>query len=193
LRLIGVTGGIFCGKTTVSAFFKELGAHLIDADKITHDVYRKDGKIKRAILESFGKEVLRGSAISRKKLGEVAFLGRKNIRKLCAIVHPAVIEKIKKEVKNSKREDVVIDAPLLIETGLHKAVDYVVVVTARPEKQILRGRRKGLTKEAILRRSRFLVPIGKKIKCADFVVRNNKSKKSTRKKIYKIWKKIREG
>jgi len=188
MTLVGVTGAFCTGKTTVCAFFKNLGAHVIDADKIVHRLYKKDEKIKNAILKNFGKIVFTpGGEVDRKKLREVAFRNRRNLNKLCGIVHPEVIKEIKKMVKLSKKFIIAIDAPLLIEANLQREVDYVVVVTAGLKKQIERGARRGFKKHDCLARRRLQLPLREKIKYADFVVNNNRSREYTKKEVVRIW------
>ena len=190
-KVIGVTGGFCTGKTTVALFLKNMGAYLIDADRITHCLYAKDKKLKSTISREFGKEVFIQGRLSRRKLGKATFNSKKNLKKLCGIVHPNVIKEIKKEIKSSKKPFIVVDAPLLIEVGLHKFVDYVVVVKATLKKRIKRCSGKGFTKQDVLRRSALQIPLKKKIKHADFVIDNNRSKRYAREEVKKFWKKIR--
>lgn len=191
MTVIGVTGGFCTGKTTVCAFFRDLGAHMIDADKIVHQLYKKDKKIKRAILKNFGKEVFALGKIDRTKLAKAIFGSKGSLRKLCNIVHPKVIKKIKEEIKKRKKSSAtVIDAPLLIEAYLHKAVDYVVVVKVARPRQIERCIQRGFTKRNFLVRSALQMPLREKIKYADFVINNNGSKKYTRNEVIKVWKEI---
>ena len=118
---IGVTGSFGTGKTTIAAMFKELGAKVIDADKIVHSLVDRN---------------------MRKKLAKVVFKRKEYINKLCKIVHPFVIDKIRAVCKKYKNRVVVIDAPLLIETGLHKKMDFIVVVKAKKSVQIKRVMKK---------------------------------------------------
>ncbi|UCD55829.1 MAG: dephospho-CoA kinase [Candidatus Omnitrophota bacterium] len=188
--VIGVTGGFCTGKTTVCAFFRKLGARVIDADKIVHRLYKKNKKIRNAVLKNFGKIVfMPGGRIDRKKLREAAFRNRRSLNKLCGIVHPEVIKEIKKMMKAAKKI-VIIDAPLLIEAGLHKRVDYIVVVKAGLKKQLERGARRGFKKHDCLARRRSQMPLRKKIKYADFVINNNRSREYTKKQVIKIWKEL---
>jgi len=189
MRLIGVTGSFCTGKTTVSRFFEKLGARVIDADKIVHRLYGRDKKVKRAILKNFGSTVFTpAGGLDRRKLSKIAFSNRRNLNKLEAIIHPEVIKKIKKVVKFSKKSVIVIDAPLLIEANLHKVVDYIVVVKATLAMQIERGIRRGFKKEDCLARRKLQMPLSKKIKYADFVINNNRSREYTKKQVIRAWK-----
>ena len=193
MTLIGVTGGFSTGKTTVCRFFGELGASLIDADKIVHQLYRKDKKIKRSILKNFGEKVLTRGRIDRAKLGKIVFNKKGSLIKLCNIVHPKVIKKIKEKARRSKRGTYVIDAPLLIEANLHKFVDCVVVVRVAPKVQVARCRKKGFSKKDLALRGSSQMSLQGKLKIADFVVDNNHSKQNTKKEVMKIWQKLKRG
>ncbi|MCQ9206340.1 MAG: dephospho-CoA kinase [Omnitrophica bacterium] len=190
MKRIGITGGLCAGKSTVASFFKDLGARVIDADKLVRDLYKKDAEIKKAIRNNFGKKVFTQGVISRKKLAGAVFANKRALQKLCRIIHPKVIKKIKDESGKSKRAVTVIDAPLLIEVGLHRAVDAVVVVRAKRQKWIRRGMARGLTPREAIKRQAAQMPLREKVKYADFVINNDKSRENTRKAVVKIWQEI---
>jgi len=170
--IIGLTGSFGTGKTTVAKIFKRKGAKVIDADKIVHQFI---------------------SPSKRKELAKIVFKKKKYLELLCKVLHPLVIKKIKKEIKrlNPKRNIIVIDAPLLIETGLHRIVDYLLVVKAKRKTQIERiTKRMGLSKKDILRRIRFQMPLKRKIAMADFVIDNDGSLQDTKRQIDSIWEKL---
>lgn len=187
MTLVGVTGAFCTGKTTVCAFFKELGARVIDADKIVQRLYRSDKRIIRLVRKNFGDGVFTKGRIDTAKLKVAAFASKRALEKLCRIVHPRVIETMKKEAKKSDKAVTVLDAPLLIEAGLSKDVDYVVVVTATMEKRIERAAGRKYTKKDIYLRKARQMALGEKIKRADFVINNNRSKRYMKKQIRGIW------
>lgn len=187
MTLVGVTGGFCTGKTTVCGFFKELGAHVINADKIVHQLYKKNKKIKSLVKKHFGKQVFKRGEIDRVKLGEIVFGSRKNLKKLCRIVHPSVIMIMKKEAGKSKKPVTVLDAPLLIEAGLCGYADYVVAVTATMKKIIQRCSARKYTKKDIEARSARQMSLSEKIRRADFVIDNNSSRKYTKKEVKRVW------
>ncbi|MBL7158064.1 MAG: dephospho-CoA kinase [Candidatus Omnitrophica bacterium] len=190
--IVGLTGCFGSGKTTVAGFFKNMGAYVIDADSLVHEIYSQDVRIKRKIIAQFGKCVSAPrDRIDRKKLGEAAFKSRKALRKLCRIIHPEVIRRIRSLTGKTKREIVVIDAPLLLEAGLVGAVDLVITVKASRKKSIERCLNKGFGRMDILRRLSFQIPMRKKIALADFVIDNNYSKEESRKKTAIIWQELR--
>ena len=187
MTVVGVTGAFCTGKTTVCGFFKELGARVIDADKIVHRLYKKNKKIKALLKKNFGEQVLRRGKIDRTKLAKIAFSSKKNLNRLCRIVHPSAIRIMKEEAARSHRRVTVLDAPLLIEAGLSKEVDYVVAVTASMKKRIKRCVTRKYTKKDIRARSARQMSLRKKIGCADFVINNNGSKRYAKKKVRSIW------
>lgn len=190
--VIGVTGTFCTGKTTVSRLFGKLGAYVIDADRIVRQLYTEDKEIKNAVLKKFGSVVFApGGGINRKKLGKIAFKNRGNLNKLERTIHPKVIKKIKEMVKLSKKDVVIVDAPLLIEADLQRAVDYIVVVASSLKKQFELADRRGFTKRDCLQRRKLQRPLREKIKYADFVIDNNRSKAYTKKQVVKVWKGLR--
>ena len=190
MKLIGVTGSIATGKTTVVNMFRKFGAFAIDADKIVHELYKKDKDIKRKVLKVFGKKILTRDKIDRHKLARYAFKDKKSIKRLCKIVHPEVIKKIAEEIKKTKKRITILDAPLLIEAGLMRSVDCIIVVSSSLARQIERSRKIGLTKNELLKRRALQMPLNKKEKFADYIICNNGSKSQMRKEVKKIWQKL---
>ena len=190
MTVLGVTGGFCAGKTTVAKFFEGEGARIIDADKIVHEIYKKDADVKKAILKNFGTKAFLKNEIDRKALGAIAFRNKKNLKKLCAIIHPVAIKKIKAICGKRRSGLLVIDAPLLLEANLGKLTDFVLVVSASSGNQLLRCRKRGFSKkDFLLRRSYQKSPVEKK-KRADFVIDNNHSKEETEKEVKRLWKEL---
>ncbi|MFA5142898.1 MAG: dephospho-CoA kinase [Candidatus Omnitrophota bacterium] len=191
MRVIGLTGDFGTGKSFVASIFKSLGAKIIDADLIAHKVIRKGRPAYRRIIGAFGRDVLKGDGeIDRKKLGGRVFARPAvSLRRLNAIVHPEVIREIKRSIAALGKSDIaVVDAPLLVEAGFGKSVDKLVVVKCSKRRQIERCRKKFcLQNSEILRRIESQMPLSKKIKMADFVIDNNKTKSSTKRQVRKVW------
>ena len=197
--VIGLTGSFATGKSTVAGMFKELGARVLDADTIAHDLIRPGRDCWRKIVHCFGPDILnRNQSINRDKLAKIVFRKRQDLRKLEEIIHPLVVREIAGrlgKIENSrKNEIVVIDAPLLIEVGLAKKVDTLIVVKLNRTEQIARAlKQKGISRAQILKRIRSQLPLSKKIAIADYVIDNNRRKNDTRRQVKKIWEEIKNG
>ncbi|MBU4376132.1 MAG: dephospho-CoA kinase [Candidatus Omnitrophica bacterium] len=197
--IIGITGGMGTGKTSVAAMFKKFGALVLDADKIAHYDMEKGKNMYEMIIKEFGKDILlRSGQIERRKLAAVVFKDRIALDRLCAIVHPVVIrhvnEYIKKATKKPEIPAVIIDAPLLLEAGMHSMLDALIVVKASVRTQIERtGKKTGQSPAEIKRRMRNQIPLRKKLILADYIIDNEGSKRNMRKIVSKIWKEIKSG
>ncbi|MDD5045128.1 MAG: dephospho-CoA kinase [Candidatus Omnitrophica bacterium] len=195
MKVLGLTGSWGTGKTTVARMFKRLGANIIDADKIAHCLIRPHSAVYRQIVSVFGKRFTKpGSpSIDRKKLARAAFANKVLLKKLNKIMHPAIILGIKLELKKNRSKLVVLDAPLLIETGLDSITDKLIVVSLDKAEQLKRLKRKtGLSSKDIKRRISSQLPLGTKIKKADFVIDNNGTKKNTYQQVKAVCKKLNE-
>ena len=192
--IIGVTGSFGTGKSTVAGMFKKLGALLIDADKIAHDVILPGRAIHGKIVSLFGTGILRKDrSIDRKRLGKIIFKDKNKRRLLSSLVHPEVLKEMK--ILVSKRRSAgkifVVDVPLLIESGSVDMVDKLVVVVAAKKTQVKRSMKKwNLTKSDVEKRIRSQMPLSKKKRMADFTIDNNKSFYTTKKVVQNIWREI---
>ena len=191
--VIGVTGSLGTGKSFVAGVFKSLGAKVLDADRMAHESLKKGTRTYRRIVRIFGKAVLnRAGGIDRKMLAERVFTNKSALEKLNSIIHPDVIRRIKYIIgKAPKDKAVVIDAPLLVEAGLAGMVDILIVVKASRKNQYCRcAKSLGIGKEECERRLRNQMALSKKLKMADFVIRNDRTKVRTRKQVRQIWGKL---
>lgn len=175
----GLTGGIACGKSLVSAELKRLGAHIVDADLISRELMEKGTDVYDGVVREFGQSILRpDGSIDRKALGAIVFSDREKLLRLNALTHPAIIKAASEEVERIRKDSpdtvIVVDAALLIEAGMHRAVDRVIVVYADEEKQMERmKKRDGLDEPEAGRRLKCQMPIKEKIKYADYLIENN--------------------
>jgi len=193
--IIGLTGGIASGKTTAARLFKKKGALVLDADAIGHKVIERGNPAYRKVVSFFGSEILnKNRAINRRGLAEIVFSSYLKLKKLNSFVHPEIIKIIKGEAKKWKgKKVIVIDAPLLIETGLHKEVDKVVVVTCRIKTQIERLiKRDGLSPREARERVSFQLPLRDKVKLADEVIDGELSLKNLQARVNRIWQEFLE-
>lgn len=186
MTLIGLTGSLGCGKTTVARIFAKLGAVVLDADAIVHEQLKTTGKAFTKVVRTFGRNIISDGEIDRRKLAEIVFRDPRKLKQLTSIVHPIAFKEVRSRVNDLKKASnaclVVIDAPLLIEAGWHRWVDYVIVVKASRELQIRRIMAQRHMKRAdIIRRLKAQLPVTQKINMADIVIDNRKSLKSTEK------------
>ena len=196
--VIGLTGGIASGKSTVSAKLKELGAAVIDADLLARDVVRKGEIAYNKIVQCFGADILlpRGE-INRKKLGDIVFSDKEKLELLNSITHPEIINRMKERIQELKAEGdkvIVVDAAILIEMGLHKYVDSVWVLSVDRETQLKRlaERDKYDYREAENRiNSQFTDEVRKKY--ADVVIDNSKPIEEVEKRLEELWNNIAGG
>lgn len=173
--LVGITGIIGSGKTTVSSMLKEKGLEVIDLDRIAKEVLSLEN-VKKEIGNVFGTEYISGDHVNIGKMGSTVFQNRDSLKKLEDIVHPAIVERLfrnAEQIEKSGAKSVIIDGPLLFETGLYRKMDRTVVVSTDAE--ILTGRLKnrGMDEEDFKRRMAFQVPLKEKEKTADWVMHNN--------------------
>ncbi|MDI6641884.1 MAG: dephospho-CoA kinase [Elusimicrobiota bacterium] len=191
--IVGLTGGIATGKSTVVKEFKKLGAEIIDSDRIAHRVIRKGSKQYRKILKVFGKEILKSNKeINRKKLAKIIFENSKKRKLLEKITHPAIISEIKTELTRlsaySPTRLIVLDAPLLFEKKLDRLVDKTVLVYAPEKVQIKRiMRRDKISKENAIRRISAQLPIEYKKNLANYIINTSCSLNSVMKQTKKIF------
>ena len=198
---VGLTGGIASGKSVVSKIFVELGAHCIDADEIAHELMLPGEPVYDEVVKSFGNEILNSDkTVDRAKLAELAFDKRKpRIYELNRLIHPGVIERYEKWMQEigSREPDavMVLEAALLLEAGLRRRFDDIVVVTCKPQQRIERwAARHKLDLETarteVTRRMMAQAPVEAKIQAADFVIDNSGSVEETRKQVEDVYKKL---
>ncbi len=196
MKIIGLTGNIASGKTEVAKIFKELGAKIIDADKIAREVVEPGEPAWQEIAHEFGSNILNSDgSINRKKLGEIIFNDERRREHLNRITHPRIMTKIKETIDHYKKENVklvIIEAALIVERGgLLNVIDELIVVSADAETQIERiMTRDGLQRDEALSRMESQMPISEKTKHAAYIIDNSRSLRETRKQVEEIWTKI---
>lgn len=175
--IIGLTGGIGTGKSTVSAMLKAKGIMVIDSDQIAREVVEPGSKALAQIVAHFGQEVLLPDGrLNRKALGVRVFGNEEERKRLMEITHPAIFAETEKRISEAKRNGealIVLDSPLLIETGRYKQTDLVVLVYADEETQLQRiMSRDNLTEEEARYRINAQMPIDEKRQYADIIIDN---------------------
>ncbi len=197
--LVGLTGGIATGKSTVARLFQECGAAVIDADVLARQAVEPGKPAWRDIVRTFGKGILNPDrTINRRALGAIVFRAPTKLRRLNAIVHPRVARAQARLVREIARKDpdaiIVYDVPLLFEAAAHRRVDKVVVVTADRKTQISRlQQRNHLTRAEALRRIRSQMPLGKKTIRADYVLDGTLPLARLRRKVARIFEQLRHS
>lgn len=195
--IIGLTGGIATGKSTVANILKSLGSYVIDADKISHEILDESKEAYKAVVEEFGKDILdENDKIDRKKLGKEVFSENKKLQKLEKITHPFILKEIKDDIKKNKNrhKHLVLDAPLLFETNLDEVVDCTILIVCDYSIQIKRIKmRDGLSVEEAKKRIEAQMPLSEKKKLADEIISNNSSREELIFKVLRKWKKLNLG
>lgn len=197
--LIGLTGGIATGKSTVAKMFKRCGAVIIDADQLAREVVRPGKPAWRDIVRIFGKHVLRSDRLlDRHTLGAIVFRNPAKLRCLERIIHPRVAHEQARLTKTIARKHpktvVVYEVPLLFEAGVDKRVDRTIVVTADRETQIARLRkRNGLSRAEAIRRIKSQMPLATKCRRADTVLDGTRSRSALAKQVSALWKAFRQS
>lgn len=195
--LVGLTGGVATGKSTVARMFKQCGAVVIDADELAHEVVKPGKPAWREIVKTFGKTVLNADrTFNRRELGAVVFRNQTKRRRLERIIHPRVAREQTRLTKQAARKDshavVIYDVPLLFEAGIDTRVDTTIVVTADRETQIARLKtRNDLSRAEAIRRIRSQMPLAKKIQRADHVLNGTLSRPSLRRQVNLLLKYLR--
>ena len=197
---IGLTGGVACGKSTVAKMFAELGARVIDADKIVHELYRKGEPVHDELVKRFGKDILGADGeIDRRRLAAMAFEGGR-VQELNSIVHPAVgvrQQQWLQEVAAGQPDAIaVVEATLTLEAGGKARFDKIVVVTCLPDQKIARYANRAGIAEAearaeVERRSKAQWSDEEKARLADYVIDNSGALDQTRRQVERIYTELR--
>jgi dephospho-CoA kinase len=200
--LLGVTGGIASGKSTVAQFLKDLGASVIDFDVIAREIVEPGKAALREIVDYFGEKVLdKEGSLDRKRLSEIVFQDREKRKKLEGMTHPRIVDAFIKEANHLAKEepDAIIQAviPLLFEVSLQHLFHKTLVVYIPREKQIERlTKRDRISTELASSIINAQLPIDEKISMADFVINNEDSVEETRVQVNELWqilKKLQEN
>ena len=200
--IVGVTGGIACGKSTVSKLLSKKGAIPINSDEIGHQFLKRGSPVMGALLEAFGADILDESGdVSRQKLATIVFNDKAARERLNAIMHPPIVEKSRSEANRLVTEDanciVLIDAPLLIEANSQDTVDIIVVVTASTQTQLQRLLERAIAQNRppsqaeAQARIDSQIPLSEKVKYADFVLENDGTLEELERKVDGLWHEIR--
>jgi dephospho-CoA kinase len=197
--IAGLTGGIASGKSTVAAMLAEVGARIVDADRIAHQVVLKGQPAWRDIVEHFGKGILNSDGqIDREALGAIVFNNTEAKKVLNEIVHPYVFELMQRDIRqlavDHPTDLVILDVPLLIESGCHTSLPVVILVYVPQAVQQERlMQRDGLTAKDANARIHAQMPIDAKRKHADYIIDNTGDRNTTRQQVLTIYDQLHAG
>ena len=197
---VGLTGGIAAGKSVVGEMFAAQGAHVIQADQISHQLMQPGQAVYQEVVHHFGAEILDpDGTVNRARLGELAFGGPNRpsrIQELNQIVHPAVVRRQEEWMTEVGRRDphaiAVVEAALILEAGMAGGFDRLVVVTCRPEQRIERWAQRlkvdqETARREVARRMAAQIPDEEKIRAADYVIDNSGSLDETCRQVREIY------
>jgi dephospho-CoA kinase len=190
---VGLTGNIASGKSYAASVFSELGAHVIDADRVVHDLLASGTQTYIRIVDAFGDQILGpNKEIDRKKLGLIVFSDAQKRSTLNALTHPVVKTEILRRIHEleaaSSSGMVIVDAALMIETGGYKMYDCLVVVACDPALQVSRlMSRDGLTEAEARARMSSQMPMEEKLKLADYTIDTSGTLKKTHDQVESIY------
>ena len=197
---VGLTGGVACGKSTVAKMFAELGANIVDADTIAHELYRPGQEVLQELVKHFGSEILKPDGeLDRAKLATLVFDGGR-VEELNKIVHPAVIRQQDQWMRSLGEKDryavAIVEAALILEAGVKDHFDRIMVVTCKPEQKVARfAKRTGMSEDAaradVERRNKAQMPDEEKARRADFVIDNSGSPEETRHQVQRIYSELK--
>jgi dephospho-CoA kinase len=190
--IIGLTGGIGTGKSESVKYFMKYGAEIIDCDIIARECSELK-EIRAKIKEKYGKDVVKGEKIDRKKLKEIVFEDKEKLKQLNEIMHPEILKRVRnKIIENSEKNLIVVDMPLLFEVGFEKEVDKIVLINAPFEVQIERViSRDSLNYDEAIKIIKTQMSMAEKIKKSDYIIDNSGSKKELGEKIFNLINKIK--
>jgi dephospho-CoA kinase len=194
--VIGLTGGIASGKSTVAKVLKEWGVFVIDADKVAREVIEPGTKAWQELVVYFGKEILNEDrTINRRKLGQIVFGNYEKLSILNEITHPPLLKEIRDRIEKFEQQYgekgvLVLDAPLLLEMNMEDWVDQVWLVVVDKETQVQRVmKRDGITREEALERIEAQMPTSEKMKYAHVIINNTETEEQMRNQLKIIWEK----
>jgi len=197
LRL-GLTGGIASGKSAVAAMLREMGYAVLDADSLAHKLIEPGQLAYDEVVQEFGKDVLAtGGRVDRAKLSAIVFNDRAKLDRLNAIVHPRVAEVIFSQFEAWKRagirDAVFVEAALLVESGIHKSLDGLIVAWCTPQQQLERLVTRGLSEAEARRRIAAQLPVEEKLLLATEKIDCSGSLENTRRQVEALASKLRRA
>lgn len=188
MLIVGLTGGIGAGKSTVANMFAQLGALVVDADQLAREAIEPGTSGFDEVVDTFGEKVLADGEIDRKKLGKIVFKDVNARKKLEAIVHPRVQEALARKIKSLSPGDVLVyEIPLLVETGAKDKFDYIITVEADIENRLDRLFERGMDEDEAERRIAAQASREQREAVADSVIINDGDRAELFAECARIW------
>ncbi len=188
MRVIGLTGGIGCGKSLAAQYFAELGALVIDADQLARAAIERGSDGFDQVVALFGDSILKDGNIDRRALGELIFKDAKAKTQLENIIHPFVRREFEEAVASLKGDQVLVyEIPLLVETKAHERFDVVITVESEMENRVARLRGRGMHISEIEGRIAAQATREQRIEVADFLIENDGSEDELLRQVENIW------
>jgi dephospho-CoA kinase len=188
MRVIGLTGGIGCGKSLAAQYFAELGALVIDADQLARAAIERGSDGFDEVVALFGDGILKDGNIDRRVLGQLIFKDAKAKSQLENIIHPFVRREFEEAVASLKGEQVLVyEIPLLVETKAHERFDVVITVESEMENRLARLRGRGMQISEIEGRIAAQATREQRIEVADFLIENDGSEDELLRQVENIW------
>ena len=185
--ILGLTGGIAAGKSTVSRLLREAGCAIVDADEISRNITKKGAPGYEAVRRAFGPSFFSGGTLDRRKLAKSAFSSKQRTEKLNSVLHPLILAETRRQIQRCQAQGVgviVLDAPLLCESGLVPWCDRVAVVTCEKETRIRRAMaRNNETREAVEARILRQTSDEEREKIADYLINNDGTEQETARQV----------
>jgi dephospho-CoA kinase len=188
MRVIGLTGGIGCGKSLAAQYFAELGALVIDADQLARAAIERGSDGFDEVVNLFGDSILKDGNIDRRALGELIFQDPTAKKQLENIIHPFVRKEFEEAVASLKGDQILVyEIPLLVETGAQERFDVVITVESEMENRIARLRGRGMHISEIEGRVAAQATREQRIEVADFLIENDGSEDELLRQVENIW------
>lgn len=183
--LVGLTGNFGTGKSTAAGFFRKAGAQVVSTDKIAHEVFQKGNPLHSRLRRLFPE--LKGS-LRREKIAVIVFRSRRRRKRLESLVHPYVFNRIQQEIRRTRKRIMILEVPLLFESGFYRRCDLNILVQAPFQRTLQRLRRQGFSRTQVEARWRAQWPSREKAGRADFLIDNSDGLRNTRRQTQRIWK-----
>jgi dephospho-CoA kinase len=193
MKIIGITGGIGSGKTTVSNMLREVGYPVFDSDLTAKHIYNSDSSVITSLKKMFGDDIYDGKNIlDRKKLASIVFTDKQSLEKLNSVIHPKVRELMFMVMKETYTDLFFVESAIMFESGLHKDMDKVICVVAPKETRIERTiKRDGVTREDVENRMRFQICDERRVFKSDYTVDTDKGLDSVKSQLFNIVAKLK--